>query len=298
MALNYRSDPARKPTMELVLVSGRLFGPDVISNHSENARASINLATSDAIAARPRVVPQEQLRTAEAPSARQRSDEFLAVFSHEARGALAAIRNAAHVLRMQRADNSVALKTGMLIERQVGRMTRLIDDLTDITRARSDALSLSCERVDLGVVVQRALDTLELDISARQHRLSVILPSAPLWLQADAGRLEQVLVNLLGNAAKYTDPGGKICVSLQQVGSHAIVCVRDSGIGIAPDVLPRVFDLYMQADPASRRAEAGLGIGLALVRSLVELHGGRVTAASAGIGHGSVFTVYLPVAPQ
>ena len=285
--------------MDLALVPGRLFAADVISHDSESSRASINIGTSHSIAARRRLDSQEQPRTPELfTPPRQRGEEFLAVFSHEARSALAAIRNAAHVLRMQRAENSVALKTGMLIERQVGRMTRLIDDLTDITRARSDELSLKCERVDLCVVVQRAVDTLELDISARRHRLSVSLPPTPLWLQADAGRLEQVVVNLLGNAAKYTDPGGKVCVSLHQRGEQAIVCVRDSGIGIAPDVLPRVFDLYMQAAPASRRSEAGLGIGLALVRSLVELHGGRVSVASMGLGHGSVFTVCLPVAPE
>jgi signal transduction histidine kinase len=298
MALNYLSESVRKPTLNLVLVPGGLFAADVISLDSESNRATMNLGTSPSIAARCRLVAQEQPRTPELFTPAQRGDEFLAIFSHEARSALAAISNAAHVLRMQRAENSVALKTGMLIERQVGRMTRLIDDLTDITRARSDELSLKCERVDLCVVVQRAVDTLELDISARRHRLSVCLPPAPLWLQADAGRLEQVVVNLLGNAAKYTDPGGKVCVSLHQRGEQAIVCVRDSGIGIAPEILPRVFDLYMQAAPASRRSEAGLGIGLALVRSLVELHGGRVTAASMGLGHGSVFTVCLPVAPE
>ena len=298
MALNYQFEFVREATLDVAQVPGRLFAADVISIDSGSSRAGVNMGAHDAIAAGRRLAPRERSHAPELLTARQRSDEFLAVFSHEARSALAAIRNAAHVLRMQRAENSVALKTGMLIERQVGRMTRLIDDLTDITRARSDELSLKCERVDLCVVVQRAVDTLELDISARRHRLSVSLPPAPLWLQADAGRVEQVLVNLLGNAAKYTDPGGKVCVSLHQRGEQAIVCVRDSGIGIAPDVLPRVFDLYMQADPASRRAEAGLGIGLALVRSLVELHGGRVSVASMGLGHGSAFTVCLPVAPE
>jgi signal transduction histidine kinase len=298
MALDYRPESVRKPTIDLALVPGRLFAADVLSQDGASTRASINFGTSASIAAHRGLAAQEQPRALELFTPGQRGDELLAVFSHEARSALAAIRNAAHVLRMQRAENSVALRTGMLIERQVGRMTRLIDDLTDITRARSAELSLNCERVDLCVVVQRAVDTLELDISARRHRLSVSLPPAPLWLQADAGRLEQVVVNLLGNAAKYTDPGGNVCVSLHQSGGQAIVCVRDSGIGIAAEVLPRVFDLYMQAAPASRRSEAGLGIGLALVRSLVELHGGRVSAASMGLGYGSVFTVCLPVAPE
>ncbi|HEY5102018.1 MAG TPA: HAMP domain-containing sensor histidine kinase [Steroidobacteraceae bacterium] len=232
------------------------------------------------------------------PTARERSDDFLALFSHETRSALAAIRNAANLLRMQRGENSVALRAGTLIERQVDRLTRLVDDVTDISRAHSNELSLKCERIDLCVVVRHALDTLAVDISARRHQVLLSLPTAPLWLQGDAGRIEQVLVNILSNAAKYTDPGGKLGVSLHQTAEQATVSVRDSGIGIAADLLPRVFDLYMQADPGSHRAESGLGIGLALVRSLVELHGGRVTATSAGIGQGSAFFVYLPIAAR
>jgi signal transduction histidine kinase len=224
------------------------------------------------------------------------SDAVVAEFSHEVRSALGAIYNAAHLLRMQRSETAVAMKAGMLIERQVLRMRRLVDDLLDLTRVRSDALSLQIERVDLRVIARHAVETLQLDMNARNHRLGISLPDAPVWLLADAGRLEQILVNLLGNAAKYTDPGGHVALSVQQLGAHAIVCVRDSGIGIAPDVLPRVFDLYMQADAAARHAEAGLGIGLALVRSLAELHGGEVTASSAGLGHGSCFSLRLPLA--
>lgn len=288
----------REATMDIALAPARLFAADVVRKAGGSSRASVDVGASEAFAAAYQPASSARSQTTELLTARQRSDEFLAVFSHEARSALAAIRNAAHILRMQRAESSVALKSGVLIERQVGRMTRLIDDLTDITRARGNELSLTCERVDLCVVVQHAIATVELDISARALRLAVRLPREPLWLQADAGRVEQVLVNLLCNAAKYTDSGGTVCVSLHQIDRQAIVCVRDSGIGIAPEVLPRIFDLYMQADPASRRAESGLGIGLALVRSLVELHGGHVTAASDGLGQGSTFTVCLPVAPE
>jgi signal transduction histidine kinase len=229
--------------------------------------------------------------------AQSRNDEFLAVFSHEVRSALSAIHNAAHLLRMQHAETPIALKARMLIERQVSRMTRLVADLCDITRVRSDSPSLQRERVDLCVIAKHALDTLELDMSARNHRLTISIPAAPVWLDGDAGRLEQVVVNLLSNAAKYTDPGGEVTLTIYQTGAQAIICVRDTGIGIAPNMLPRVFDLYVQADPGSRRVEAGLGIGLALVRNLVELHGGQVTAASAGLGHGSEFCVRLPTAP-
>jgi signal transduction histidine kinase len=296
MALNYQSESVRSPAVDLQLVARPLFESDFINDESGVSRAGRASDTSGSITACVRSTSRAQLRTGAPVAARPRAEKFLDVFSHEVRNALAAIHNAAHLLRMQRAENSVALKSGMLIERQVGRMRRLIDDLSDQTRVRSDELSLKCERVDLCVVARNAIDTLELDIIARSHRLAVSLPHEPVWLQADAGRLEQVLVNLLSNAAKYTDPGGKVCLSLQQTGAQAIVCVRDSGIGIAADVLPQVFKLYMQAEPASRRAEAGLGIGLALVRSLVELHGGTVTAASGGLGHGSAFTVYLPLA--
>lgn len=240
--------------------------------------------------------PQASLRALGARTAKPLSDPVVAEFSHEVRSALGAIYSAAHLLRMQRSETAIAMKAGMLIERQVLRMRRLVDDLLDITRVRSDALCLQYERVDLRGIVKHAVETLALDMSARNHRLAISLPAAPVWLLADAGRLEQVLVNLLGNAAKYTDPGGDVALSVHQSGAQAILCVRDSGIGIAPEVLPRVFDLYMQADPAARHAEAGLGIGLALVRSLVELHGGEVTATSAGLGHGTQFRVRLPLA--
>jgi signal transduction histidine kinase len=295
MALNYQSVAVRNPAVDLQLVARPVFETDFLNDASEVSRASRAPDTSESIAACSRLISPAR-RTEALRAARPRAEEFLDVFSHEVRNSLAAIYNAAHLLRMQRAENAVALKAGMLIERQVGRMRRLIDDLSDITRVCSDELSLKCERIDLCVVARNAIDTLELDISARSHRLAVSLPHEPVWLQADAGRLEQVLVNLLSNAAKYTDPGGRVWLSMQQTGEHAIVCVRDSGIGIAADILPQVFKLYMQAEPASRRAEAGLGIGLALVRSLVELHGGTVTAASGGLGHGSAFTVCLPLA--
>jgi signal transduction histidine kinase len=140
-----------------------------------------------------------------------------------------------------------------------------------------------------------AIDTVASDLVERNHRLTTSLPDLPVWLKGDAGRLEQALVNLLVNAAKYTDDGGDLSLSVQQRNNEAIIRIRDSGIGIASDVLPCVFNLFMQADHSSRRAEAGFGIGLALVRRLVELHGGSVTAASAGLGQGSEFTVCVPM---
>jgi signal transduction histidine kinase len=295
MALTSGSEMTRDSTLETAPVVGALLAPDLSGRDSEKILAGVSFDAYSTLTPDRRAEHPEETDALTTPSAQQRSDDFLALFSHETRSALGAIRNAANLLRMQRGENSVALRAGALIERQVDRLTRLFDDVTDITRAHSNELSLKCERIDLCVVVRNALDTLAVDLSARRHRVALSLPSEPLWLQGDAGRIEQVLVNLLSNAAKYTDPGGKLGISLHQTAEQATLSVRDSGIGIAPDLLPRVFDLYMQADPASHRGESGLGIGLALVRSLVELHGGRVTATSAGIGQGSVFFVYLPI---
>jgi signal transduction histidine kinase len=173
-------------------------------------------------------------------------------------------------------------------------MTHLATGLLDVTRIASGRLRLKRERVDLCVVVRAAIETLESDFKQRDHRIAATLPDAPVWLHAEAGRLEQVFVNLLANASKYTDAGGDLALSVHTSDGDAIVRVRDCGIGIAPDVLPHIFDLFVQADEAAPRSRSGLGIGLALVRMLAELHGGSVIAASAGLGQGSEFTVRLP----
>jgi signal transduction histidine kinase len=223
-----------------------------------------------------------------------RNNEFMAVFSHELRNSLGAIGSAARILRMDTSADPSTVKARMLIERQVGHMTRLVEDLLDVSRVRSGQLRLQYQRIDLRVLAAHAAETLEFTMQQRHHRMTTSFPNAPVWLQADPARLEQVLVNLLLNAAKYTDPGGNVELFVEQEEVEAIVRIRDSGIGIALDVLPHVFDLFVQAEPSSRRADAGLGIGLALVRSLVERHGGRVSVASVGLGHGSEFTVRLP----
>jgi signal transduction histidine kinase len=223
-----------------------------------------------------------------------RNNEFMTVFSHELRNSLGAIRSAARILRMDTSADPSTVKARLLIERQVGQMTRLIEDLLDVSRVRSGQLRLKCERIDLRVLAAHAAQTVEFTMQQRHHQMTTSFPDAPVWLRADPARLEQVFVNLLLNAAKYTDEGGNIGLFVEPEEVEAIVRICDSGIGIAPDVLPHVFDLFVQADPSSRRADAGLGIGLALVRSLVERHGGRVTVVSAGLGHGSEFAVRLP----
>jgi signal transduction histidine kinase len=219
----------------------------------------------------------------------------MTVFSHELRNTLGAIRGATDILCMDTSAPPATVKARALIERQVRQMTRLVEDLLDVSRVRSGHLRLQRERIDLCAVAAHAAQTVELTMEQRNHRMTQAFPEAPVWLQADPNRLEQVFVNLLINAAKYTEAGGKVELFVERQGDEATVRIRDTGIGIAPDILPYVFDLFVQANPSSRRADAGLGIGLALVRSLVECHGGRVTAASAGLQHGSEFTVRLPI---
>jgi signal transduction histidine kinase len=226
------------------------------------------------------------------------SNEFMTVFSHELRNSLGAICSAAGILRMDISAGPAAVRARALIERQVGQMTRLVEDLLDVSRVRSGQLRLQCERVDLCTVAAHAAQTVEFTMRERNLRMTTSFADAPVWLQADPTRLGQILLNLLINAAKYTDAGGEVSLSVERDEGEAVVHIRDTGIGIDPDLLPHVFDLFVQADPSSRRADAGLGIGLALVRSLVERHGGRVTVTSAGPGLGSEFTVRLPSPTQ
>jgi signal transduction histidine kinase len=233
-------------------------------------------------------------RVEELANANRRKDEFLAVLGHELRSPLASIVNGIRLLVHHRQDALASQKMQAMIGRQVGRMTQLVEDLLDVSRITHGRLRLQRERIDLREVVSNAIQTLESDIGQRNHRLTLSLPDAPIWLLADPGRLEQVFVNLLANASKYTDPGGELTVVGSVHDDQAVVRVRDSGMGIAAAVLPHLFDLFWQADAAVARSQSGLGIGLALVRNLVESHGGIVMAQSAGPGQGSEFTVFLP----
>jgi signal transduction histidine kinase len=235
-------------------------------------------------------------RVAELSAADRRKDEFLAMLSHELRSPLASIRYAARVLGRQPdlPSGSVQRHIQTVIERQVGRMTDLLDELLDVSRISSGHLRLLRERSDLRVILSNAIETLRPTVDERNQRLSTELPDAPVWLQGDPGRLEQVFVNLLANASRYTDSEGELKVWMHVPKGQVIVRFRDSGVGIAPDTLPHIFDLFRQGDEADPRSRAGLGVGLALVRKLVELHGGSVSAASAGVGKGSEFTVRLP----
>jgi PAS domain S-box-containing protein len=225
----------------------------------------------------------------------RRKDEFMAMLSHELRNPLAPIFAAAHLLSLQPEETAIQLKARKVIQRQIGQLRRLVDDLLDVSRVTTGRISLKPEEVDLRSIVQRAVDSVRSLLDQRSHKLSVSLPPDPISVNADVTRLEQVVVNLLNNAAKYTDEGGHIRLSAEKDGDLAVLRVRDTGVGIAPEVLENIFDPFSQAERTMDRAQGGLGIGLTVVQKIVELHHGHVEAASAGIGQGSEFTVWLPI---
>jgi signal transduction histidine kinase len=221
-------------------------------------------------------------------------DEFLAMLAHELRNPLAPIRNAVSVLRI-RGPKEPELQWGReVIERQVACLTRLIDDLLDVSRISRGKLALRKKRVELAEIIQGAIESSRSLIDQHGHELSVTLPAEPIHLEADVLRLAQVFMNLLHNAAKYTEPGGHIWLTAEQQGSEVVVSVKDTGVGIPANKLPHLFEMFFQVDHALERSEGGLGIGLTLVRRLVEMHGGTVEARSEGPGKGSEFLVRLP----
>jgi PAS domain S-box-containing protein len=225
----------------------------------------------------------------------KRKDEFLATLAHELRNPLAPLRNSLYLLKTAGASGPPLDRALALMGRQVDLLTRLVDDLLDVSRVMRGKIELRAEPVDVGAIAARAVETAQPLLDARRHKLTVAVPDRPVRVQADPVRLAQVIGNLLTNAAKYTEPGGDIRLAVEQADGQAVVRVRDTGIGIAADVLPKVFELFFQADTSAGGTQGGLGIGLTLVRSLVELHGGMVEAHSAGPGRGSTFVVRLPV---
>ena len=226
----------------------------------------------------------------------RRKDEFLATLAHELRNPLAPVRTGVQLLRMSGADQDVQRRVTAMIDRQVTHMVRLVDDLLEVSRIGRGKIELRKGLVDMSAVVRSALETAAGTIEGAGHQMAVSLPAEPAWIQADPVRLAQVVGNLLNNAAKYTEPGGTITVSCTRHGKDVVLSVRDTGAGISAEMLPRVFDLFTQVDSTVGRAQGGLGIGLALVKYLVEMHGGSVEARSEGPGRGSEFIVRLPLA--
>ncbi|GIZ53927.1 hybrid sensor histidine kinase/response regulator [Noviherbaspirillum aridicola] len=226
--------------------------------------------------------------------ANRRKDEFLAMLAHELRNPLAPISAAADLLSLGRLDAEGVQRTSAVISRQVQHMTGLVEDLLDVSRVTRGLVTLHKDRLDLKRIVADAVEQVRPLIEARDHSLTVHVPPEPAFVSGDQKRLIQVLTNLLTNAARYTPPGGTIWLNLDAEGDFVRVSVADNGIGMQPDLLARAFDLFAQAERTADRSQGGLGIGLALVRSLVEMHGGHVTARSDGLGKGSRFVVCLP----
>ncbi|MDR3635651.1 MAG: PAS domain S-box protein [Isosphaeraceae bacterium] len=233
---------------------------------------------------------EEALREAD-----RRKDEFLAILAHELRNPLAPIRNGPQVVRLAGSDAAAVAQARDMMERQLGHMVRLIDDLLDVSRISRNKMELRRARVQLADVVRSAVETARPLIEAAGHQLTVSIPPEPVLLDADLTRLAQVAGNLLTNSAKYTPRGGRIELTAERQGNEVVITVRDSGIGIPAESLPTLFDMFSQVDRSIERTTGGLGIGLALVKGLVEMHGGTVTVASDGPGKGSTFTVRLPV---
>ncbi|MCE9554781.1 MAG: response regulator [Planctomycetes bacterium] len=230
----------------------------------------------------------------ELQQADRRKDEFLAMLAHELRNPLAPIRSGLDLLRIKGDDPATTHWVHETMSQQVTHMVRLVDDLMDVSRIMRGKVQLRPEPVEISTIVTRAVEVARPLIDSKQHDLSVELPPMPIEIQADPIRLTQVVANLLNNAAKYTDKGGRIRLSVAFANDQLVLRVSDTGIGLTPDMQQHVFDLFTQADQSPERTQGGLGIGLTLVRSLVEMHGGRVEVSSAGPGRGSEFTVRLP----
>jgi PAS domain S-box-containing protein len=233
---------------------------------------------------------EEALREAD-----RKKDDFIALLAHELRNPLAPIRNGLQVLRLASGDVDAVAQARAMMERQLSHMVRLIDDLLDVSRISRNKMELRKERVLLADVVASAVETARPAIEAAGHELLISLPPRPVFLEADLTRLAQVFSNLLTNSAKYTEQGGSIRLSAERHEGEILVSVRDNGIGIPESALPHIFDMFSQVDRSRERSTGGLGIGLALVKGIVEMHGGTVTATSAGEGKGSEFSVCLPL---
>jgi PAS domain S-box-containing protein len=233
---------------------------------------------------------EEALRVAD-----QRKDAFIATLAHELRNPLASIRNAVEIMRLQGTASAELLATRDIIDRQTRHLTRLVDDLLEVSRITQGKVQLRIESVSLEAPLNDAVEAVHSLIESSDHALAVDLPSEPIYLECDPTRITQIVVNLLNNAVKFTPRSGRIWLSAARVGDEAVIHVRDSGIGIPAAHLSRIFEMFSQVSPPIERAQGGLGIGLALTRGLVELHAGVIQVSSPGSGKGSEFTVRLPL---
>jgi signal transduction histidine kinase len=279
-----------------------LLPQDLVTLQELVSRAAIALDNARLYSSLQREIVRSRQAEEELQDANRRKDEFLAMLSHELRNPLAPIRNAVEVMRRLAPPDAKLTMAREVIDRQVSLLARLVEELLDVSRISRGKISLKKEAVDLARIIAHAVETARPMIDVRSQALAVSVPPAPVWLSADFARLSQVVANLLNNASKYTGEGGRIEISASAGEGEATIVVRDNGAGIEPQLLPKVFDLFVQGERALDRGQGGLGIGLTLVKRLVELHQGHVEVASEGPGRGATFTVTLPcisaVAPQ
>ena len=279
-----------------LMARGRTLGALTLGQGNSGRRLDpADVALAEDLAGRAAIALDNARLYRDVQLADQHKNEFLSMLAHELRNPLAPIRNAVHILRMRGTEEPQLQSIRDMIDRQVQQLVRLVDDLLDISRITRGKIRLQTEPVDLTTVVARAVETSRPLIEARRHDLHVTLPDESLHVEGDPVRLAQVLGNLLNNAAKYTEEGGRITLAVEQTNGEAVLRVRDTGVGIPPEMLRSVFDLFTQVDRSLDRSQGGLGIGLTLVQRLVEMHGGRVQAYSAGPNQGSEFVVFLPL---
>jgi two-component system, sensor histidine kinase len=277
------------------------LGNVILLERPTRINALVNAAKS-ALRARRRQFQARDLITAREQAAQalreadRRKDEFLATLAHELRNPLAPLRNSLHILQLTACNDPTIERLCETMERQVNHLVRLVDDLLEVSRITRGKIELRKETVELAGIARNAIETSRPLIDAAGLQLAISLPQDPMLLNGDPVRLAQIFANLLNNAAKYTDEGGQIWFTARRENEEVVVSVRDTGIGIPKDVLPKVFDMFMQVDRTTDRSQGGLGIGLTLVRSLAQLHEGSVSAYSAGPGRGSEFSVRLPIA--
>ncbi len=286
--------PGETTEVDLPLAQGEVRVAEMRVVETEWEGQPVFLASLRDISDRKRLEEELRQKVDELAEADRRKDEFLAMLSHELRNPLAPILNAVHIIRLRGEDPVVRARMRDVVEQQVRCMTRLVDDLLDVSRITRGKIHLHHEPVTLSVLIQHSLETVRPVLESKQHQLQLSLPDEPIHLWADPLRLEQVLNNLLSNAAKYTDPGGLIQVRAEVLGHDVSIQIRDNGIGIAPEMVDEIFHLFSQVNHSLARSQGGLGIGLTLARNLVRLHEGTLIARSDGLGKGSEFIIRLP----